>query len=183
MNSKRNPTPHSPALTAALRTRWQALAPREQTLVLAASTLVGLALLWWLALAPALATLRSAPARHAALDTQLQRMLALQAEALQLQQAPANRPTDPRRTLQTTLTQQLGTTATLQFMGDRANVTLKAANAEALTTWLNLARSNAHATPVEARLTRNTATADALPARWDGSISLSLPASEAGQKP
>lgn len=182
MNSKRNAAARSSAQINALRTRWQALAPREQTLLLAASTLVALALLWWLALAPALATLRTAPARHAALDTQLQRMLALQAEALQLQQAPANRPTDPRRTLQTTLTQQLGTTATLQFMGDRANVTLKAASAEALAAWLNLARSNAHATPVEARLTRN-ASAEKTPARWDGTIALTLPSGEAGQKP
>ena len=182
MNTPRNAPSRTPALANILRTRWQALAPREQTLVLVASSVVGLALLWWLALAPALATLRSAPARHAALDTQLQRMLGLQAEALQLQQAPANRPTDPRRTLQTTLTQQLGTTATLQFMGDRANVTLKAASAEALATWLHLARSNAHATPVEARLARS-ATSEPTAVRWDGAIALSLPPSEAGQKP
>jgi general secretion pathway protein M len=182
MNSPRNAPSRTPALLTTLQTRWQALAPREQTLVLAASTLVGLALLWWVALAPALATLRAAPARHAALDGQLQRMLSLQAEALQLQQAPANRPADPRRTLQNTLTQQLGTTATLQFMGDRANVTLKAASAESLAAWLNLARSNAHATPLEARLTRNGA-AESTPVRWDGTLALTLPPSEAGQKP
>ena len=40
--------------------------------VLAAATVLGLALLWWLLLAPALAQLRASPARHAALDAQLQ---------------------------------------------------------------------------------------------------------------
>ena len=79
-----NTAPSSPPRTAALAARWQALAPREQTLVLAAGGLVLLALLWWLALAPALQTLRTAPARHAALDQQVQRMQPLQAEAQQL---------------------------------------------------------------------------------------------------
>ncbi|MGV2482088.1 UNVERIFIED_CONTAM: type II secretion system protein M, partial [Salmonella enterica subsp. enterica serovar Weltevreden] len=73
---------------AALRARWALLAPREQMLVGTAGVLVLLALLWWLALAPALQTLRSAPARHAALDAELQRMLQLQAEARQLQALP-----------------------------------------------------------------------------------------------
>ena len=82
------PTHHS------LQQRWKALAPREQNLVMAASAIVALALLWWVALAPALKTLRTAPARHAALDAQLQRMQSLQAEALQLQAAPRGTPGD-----------------------------------------------------------------------------------------
>ncbi|RYF63467.1 MAG: hypothetical protein EOO29_44085, partial [Comamonadaceae bacterium] len=45
--------------TAALRARWQSMAPREQSLVLAAGGLIAFALLWWLAVAPALATLRT----------------------------------------------------------------------------------------------------------------------------
>ena len=53
--------------SSALQDRWKALAPREQNLVLAAGTVVALALLWWVAMAPALGTLRTAPARHAAL--------------------------------------------------------------------------------------------------------------------
>ena len=63
---------------SALQDRWKALAPREQNLVLAAGTVVALALLWWVAVAPALGTLRAAPARHAALDAQLQRMPCIQ---------------------------------------------------------------------------------------------------------
>ena len=92
----RSMTPSSSSASA-LHARWQALAPREQSLLLAASAVVAVALLWWLALAPALHTLRSAPARHASLDKQLQQMQALQAEALQLQAQPrADQPDTDR---------------------------------------------------------------------------------------
>ena len=40
------------ALTASMRTHWASLAAREQTLVLSAAAVLGLALLWWLLLAP-----------------------------------------------------------------------------------------------------------------------------------
>ena len=95
--------------TAPLRTHWQALAPREQTLVLAAGGLIALALLWWLAVAPALATLRTAPARHAQLDAQLQHMHRLRAEAQQLQSAPNPARGDTVGALRAALAQRLGT--------------------------------------------------------------------------
>ena len=164
---------------APLQAHWKALAAREQNLVLAAGALLAIALLWWLALAPALQTLRSAPARHAALDAQLQRLQALQAEAQQLRDAPPMRPADARRSLQNTLTQQLGDTAQIQFTGDRATVTLKGASASVLAQWLAQARSNAHAAPLEARLTQSADAARAAPAgeaRWNGTLVLSLPA-------
>lgn len=164
---------------APLQARWKALAAREQNLVLAAGALLAIALLWWLALAPALQTLRSAPARHAALDAQLQRLQALQAEAQQLRDAPPMRPADARRSLQNTLTQQLGDTAQIQFTGDRATVTLKGASASVLAQWLAQARSNAHAAPLEARLAQSADAARAAPAgeaRWNGTLVLSLPA-------
>ena len=171
-----------PASPSTLQARWKARAPREQSLVLAAGALGALALLWWVALAPALATLRTAPARHAALDAQLQRMHGLQAEALQLQAAPRSAPSDAVASLRSALTQRLGTTAQLSLVGDRATITLKGAPADALAQWLTQARSNALAVPVEARLTRSTAVAPVgntpaanLP-RWDGSLVLALPA-------
>ena len=145
--------------STALKGRWQTLAPREKNLVLAAGALVALALLWWVALAPALATLRTAPARHAALDTQLQRMHSLQAEAQQLQAAPKTGPGDTVGALRTALAQRLGSAAQLNVVGDRATVTLKGAPADALAQWLTQARSNARTTPLEARLVRSTAPA------------------------
>lgn len=173
--------------TAPLRTHWQALAPREQTLVLAAGGLIALALLWWLAVAPTLATLRTAPARHAQLDAQLQHMHRLRAEAQQLQSAPNPARGDTVGALRTALAQRLGNTAQLNVVGDRATVTLKGAPAGALGQWLAQARSNARAAPIEARLARSAATSanTAAPAtlgnpaaaapRWDGTLVLALP--------
>ncbi len=152
------------SLLTPLKAQWQTMAPREQNFMLGAGTLVGLALVWWVAIAPALQTLRTAPARHAALDTQLQRMRALQAEAQQLQAAPRAAMGDPVGALRNDLTQRLGTAAQLNVAGDRATVTLKAAPADALAQWLAIARSNARAVPIEARLTRSTAAPAAAPA-------------------
>ncbi|MDY0106794.1 MAG: type II secretion system protein GspM [Giesbergeria sp.] len=177
----------NPSLSA-LGARWQALAPREQRLLLAASALVLLALLWWLALAPALHTLRSAGPRHSALDAQLQHMQSLQAEALQLQAQPRIRPDDAQRALQTSVAETLGASARLSLNGDRATLTLQGAPAGALATWLAQARSNARAVPQETHLTRSApkesragaaAPAARPPAnaavRWDGTIVLALP--------
>lgn len=175
--------------TTALRERWQALAPREQTLLLAASALVVLALVWWLALAPALHTLRTADARHASLDTQLRHMQSLQAEALQLQALPRANPDDAQRALQALVTEKLGGTARLAVAGDRATLTLKGTPADALAAWLALARSNARAVTQEAHLSRSAApppaparrplgaeaAAPSSSVRWDGTIVLTLP--------
>lgn len=175
-----------------LTARFAALDPREQRLVFAAGAVIALALLWWVALAPALATLSAAPARHAALDSQLQRMQSLQAEAQQLQSAPKNSPADTVGALRTALTQKLGNTAQLNVVGDRATITLKGAPADALAQWLAQVRSNARTVPLEARLTRSTAAvavatttpAGKAPATnpptpvpgWDGTLVLALPA-------
>ncbi|MES2608654.1 MAG: type II secretion system protein GspM [Pseudomonadota bacterium] len=144
---------------APLKAQWQAMAPREQNFVLGAAALVGLALVWWVGISPALQTLRTAPKRHAELDTQLQRMRSLQAEAQQLQATPRSSTGDATGALRNGLTQRMGTAAQLNVAGDRATVTLKAAPADALAQWLALARSNARAVPIEARLTRTIAPA------------------------
>lgn len=176
--------------------RWQGLARREQTLLLAAAALVAFAVLWWLLMAPALQTLRTAPARHAELDAQLQRMLTLQAEAQQLQGAPRVPAADAMRTLQSGVAQRLGSGAQVSAAGDRATVTLKGVPADRLADWLSQARSAAHAVPLEMRLVRSPAAAapaarpgapasaagsaappadaDGRP-RWDGTIVLALP--------
>ena len=120
---------------AALQARWKALAPREQSLVLAAAGVVLLALLWWVALAPALGTLRQAPELHGKLDLQLQHMQRLQAEAQQLQAQPQTSPTDAVGALRAALTQRLGTAAQMNVLGDRVTVTLKGAPADAVAQW------------------------------------------------
>lgn len=149
-----SPTTSPSASASALRTRWQALAPREQRLLLAASTLIALALLWWLALAPALHTLRTAPARHASLDAQLHTVQALRAEAQQLQNATRTHPDTALRALQTSVTERFGTSARLSLSGDRATLTLQGTAADTLLPWLAQARSNARALPQEVHLVR-----------------------------
>jgi general secretion pathway protein M len=168
---------------APLKAQWQAMAPREQNFVLAAAALVGLALVWWVAISPALQTLRAAPKRHAELDTQLQRMRSLQAEAQQLQAAPRSSTGDATGALRNGLTQRMGTAALLNVAGDRATVTLKGAPADALAQWLALARSNARAVPIEARLTRTAAPVAPVPAGKGPAVAPALPAPAAGTAP
>lgn len=170
------------SLRQALQDRWQTLAARERALVRAAAAVLALALLWWLALAPALDTLRRAPARHAQLDAQLQRMRALQAEAQQLQTQARSEPGDAAAALRRSLAQTLGGSAQLTLLGERATVTLQGAPAQALAQWLLQARSNAHAVPIEVRLARSAASANVAAGaepRWDGTLVLALPQPQA----
>ncbi|WP_326534960.1 type II secretion system protein GspM [Pseudorhodoferax sp.] len=162
----------TPAWQQRLRARWDLLASRERAAVLLAGAVVLLALLWWVLLGPALATLRQAEAQHRQLDAQLQTMRGLQAEAMALQNQPRLAHDDALRALEASVRQRLGATAQLSVAGERATLTLKGADPEALARWLTQARVNAHALPSEARLTRSAGT----PARWDGALVLTLPA-------
>jgi general secretion pathway protein M len=153
-----------------LRTRWAGLAPRERALVGGAVALVALALLWWVALAPALATLRSAETQHRVLDNQLQHMRRLQAQARAMQAQPRQNHDDAMRQLEAAIRQQLGVSARYSIAGDRVTITLTNTPAQALAQWLTQVRTNARAIPGEARLTRNAA------GGWDGTLVLTLPA-------
>ncbi|KQP48596.1 type II secretion system protein GspM [Pseudorhodoferax sp. Leaf274] len=158
-----------------LRTRWALLAPRERGALALAGTIALLALAWWVLLGPALATLRQADAQHRDLDAQLQAMRGLQSDAMALQNQPRLPYDDALRALETSVRQRLGSTAQLSVAGERATLTLKGAEADALARWLTQARVNARALPAEARLTRAAGPATA-PARWDGALVLTLPA-------
>lgn len=154
---------------ATLRAHWRGLAPREKSLVLAAGALVGIALLWWVALAPALATLRSADAQHQALDAQLQQMLRLQAQAQAMQAQPKQNHDEAMRQLEQAIRQQLGLTARYSIAGERVTVTLTGASPGAFAQWLSQVRINARALPGEAKLVRNAT------GNWDGTLVLTLP--------
>lgn len=165
-----------------LRTRWHQLATREQNLVLVAGSVIALALLWWLAVAPALGSLRTAPARHAQADLQLQRMLQMQAQAQQLRQHATAQPQqvgDTQAMLQKSLQADLGASAQMQWLGNRAQITLTAAPAPALARWLAQVRDNTHAAASEMKLSRAAVTTDRPAAdattRWSGSLMLDLP--------
>jgi general secretion pathway protein M len=159
-------------LLANLQARWRQVSRREQRLLRAALVLVLLVLLWWVALAPALATLKAAELQRRALSAQLQQMQQLQAQAKALQAQPRMAFDDARRVLETSL-KPLGASAQLGVAGERVTLTLKGVSADALAQWLVQARLNAHAVPAEARLVRAGAAAPAAPT-WNGTLVLSL---------
>jgi general secretion pathway protein M len=153
---------------ASARQAWSRLAPRERRLVLVALALVLGGLLWVTAIAPALAVLRSAPARLEELDRQLQTMQSLQAQARAWQgRAPVGRD-DAMRAIESALQQALPGKAQVSRSGDRVTVTLAGASPQALAQWLGQARIAARVAVQQTRLSRG-------PAGWDGSIVLQLP--------
>ncbi len=154
-------------MTSLLNSRWQALAQRERYWLLTAAWLVLAALLWWIAVSPALTTLRSAASQRTSLDAQLQQMMGLQAQAKALQAQPRIAAEEARRLLDASV-KSLGSAAQLQLVGDRATVTLKALSADALAQWLLQVRLNVRTVPSEARLQRNAG------GSWDGTVTLNL---------
>ena len=158
---------------APLRARWTQLNSRERMLVLAALSVVGVALLWWVGISPALGTLRQADAQRSGLAAQVQKMQSLQAQAQAIASQPKINRDDALRALEASV-KGLGATAQLNVAGDRATVTLRNTAADALARWLSQARVNARAIPSEARLTRSAASAGSA-AAWDGTVVLSLP--------
>ncbi|WP_240636117.1 type II secretion system protein GspM [Caldimonas tepidiphila] len=147
-------------------TRWDALAPRERRLVAVAALCVAAALLWWVALQPALRTLREAPARIGALDLQLAEMQRLAAESRALAGTAAISDAQSRKALEAA-TARLGPGARLQVQGDRATLTATDIPGDALWNWMSEARSAARARPVEAQLART-------PKGYSGTVVLNL---------
>jgi general secretion pathway protein M len=152
-----------------LQAHWLHISRREQQLVLGALALLLLALLWWLGLAPALATLRSVEKQRPLLDAQWQQMQRLQAQAQTLQAQPRLAVDDAQALLEAAM-KPLGASAQWTLSGERVSVTLHGAPADALAQWLAQARLNARAVPGEARLVRNAS------GSWDGTLVLTLAA-------
>lgn len=160
-NATRNATVAEPL--AHLRARWDMLAARERRMLTVAFAVVAAALLWWVALAPALATLKAAQLQHPKLDAQRAQMQDLQAQAMALQAMPKISGDEARRALEAANKQVLGADTQLSVAGERATVTLKAVSGDALAQWLVMLRNNARLVPNEVRLVRATATAPAAP--------------------
>lgn len=151
-----NASPRStPAALLTLRARWNALAARERSMVRLAAAAVGIALVWWVALAPALRTLQVAETRRNTLDAQQQRLLALQAEAQRLKAQPKAGYDESLRALESSVRDGLAGTGRLSVVGERATVTLRGTPPEVLAAWLARARANAHALPIESKLVRS----------------------------
>lgn len=162
---------------ATVQARWSQLAARERTLLSIAMGLAMIAALWLLFLAPIVTTLRTADTRSQALESQLQQMLALQAQVQSLQKQQPLAYEDALRALKQATEQTLGTSAQLAVTGERANVTLQGVSADALARWLAQARLNARSAPLEARLARAVSASDNTQGTvWNGALVMSLPA-------
>jgi general secretion pathway protein M len=147
---------------------WRQLKTSERRLIFAAFWIIFLALLWWLAIAPAIKIIKTSPNEHQVLDVKLQAMRMLSSEAKNLQSQPKLNFDEAQRALQNSVTQRLGNTAQLNLAGERATLTLKAAAPQEIAAWLTQSRVNAHTLPIEVKLTRNGE-------NWDGTLLLSLP--------
>ncbi|MGL6113127.1 MAG: type II secretion system protein GspM [Rubrivivax sp.] len=147
------PAPWTAQLLA-LRARWLALGPRERLLLWLSFVMIGVLLLWTVAIQPAWRTLRDAPAQIESLEAQLQEMQALAAETRLLRAAPALSAEQSEAALKAA-TERLGAKARLSLQGGRAVLTLNGASSAQLREWLAEARAGARARPVEAQLSRN----------------------------
>ena len=153
---------------APLQARWKALAKREQRLVAVAVTLVALALLWWVAVAPAWRSVQSAPARLDQLDAQLQSMQRLASEARSLRATPAVGPQQSQAALKAA-TDALAGAGRLVITGERATLTFVNASGTQVRDWLAEARSAARTRPIEANLSRGAQ-------GFNGTLGVALPA-------
>lgn len=155
-----------------LSSTLQGLSPREQRAVHIAAWVVGLGLLWWVGLAPALKTLQQAPAKQAQLDQALSQMqnLAASVEVLRTQNATPPPGRDAALRALEEATRTLGASAQMALQGDSATVTLRSTPPRALAVWLNQVRVNARLLPVQAQMQRGGD-----PDGWTGQIVLAGP--------
>lgn len=168
---------------------WAQRSPREKQLLRLGASILLLAALWSLALAPAWRTWQKAPAQQALLDAQTQAMRQLQAQAHILQTSRPISRSESVQWLEEHLA-ELGPGAKVSLQGDQATLSLNAASAEALAHWIKQAREWALAMPLQAQLQRGAAqsapaTADKLakpagmsadsPALLRGTLVLRLP--------
>jgi len=155
-----------------LKARWATLAPRERRALALAAVVVCMALAWTVLIAPALRTLKNAPAQSAALGAAMERMQTLQARALALRAQPVAAPQDALQSLQSAAA-ALGKSANLSVEGEQATLALRQISAPDLATWL-AAQSAAGVSPAEAHLQRDPGSAAST---WSGTLLFRLPSS------
>jgi len=150
-----------------LRAAWRARDARERRLLLLAAGVLGLYLLWALALQPAWRTLRDVPPRLEGLEAQLQAMQAQAADAQALRATPPLLRPQASAALQAA-TSRLGARGRLAEQGDRAVLTLDGVSGDELRSWLGEVRTGARARAVELNLTRQ-------PQGLSGTVVVALP--------
>lgn len=138
---------------ATVATRWQTLPSRERRLVTVGASVVALALLWWVGLAPAWQTVRAAPAQLESLERDWQDMQRLAAEVRELRALPAV-PLPQAQAALNAAAQRMGDKLRLSLQGDRAVVDITDIPGDALGEWLAEVRLDARTRVLEAQLGR-----------------------------
>ena len=145
---------------------WQGRAPRERQALVSVVVVVVLFAVWSLFIAPALRTLREAPAQLDRLDAQLQQMQRAATESVVLRSVAPVSNAQAALALKAA-SDRLGDRARLTVQGDRASIALTGVDTESLRAWLQEARSGARARPVEAQLQRG-------PQGYSGTLNVTL---------
>ena len=145
--------PSSPGLKQQAAAFWRSRAPRERVALGAVLVAVAAMLVWLILVQPAWHTLNVAPADLDRLDRQLQQVQSTAAEVRALRAVAPVSSTQAAAALKAA-TDRLGDRARLALQGDRATLTLNGVSSDALSSWLNEARSAARARPIEASLSR-----------------------------
>jgi general secretion pathway protein M len=163
-----------------LHQAWQQRPLRERRLLLVLALVLAGVSLWQMAVAPAWATWRQAPARQAELEAQTRQMRQWQAEVQQLQVPVRIGRSAAIEQVQLAAEALLGPGVKWQPQGELLLVTLQAAPAQGLTQWLSLAREKAQVLPQQVQLQRaapsgkDTAKDNTDPL-WQGRLTLRLP--------
>lgn len=145
---------------------WRARPPRDRLALTLMALVLGVFLVWVLFVAPAMATLRSAPAQLDMLDTELLQMRTMAAEVRDLRNATPVPAAQAGLAIKSAVERQ-GDKVRLSLQADRALLTLVNASPEQVRALLVEARSAARARPLEAELTR-------VPGGYSGTLVLSL---------
>lgn len=156
-----------------LTAQWQRLSARERALVTLAMAILAAALLWWVALAPALTVWRHSAGQQAQLDRQQAELMALQSQARHVQSRSVLAREEATQAL-AQQTRSLLPSAQIAAVGERSLVTIKGASGSALAQWLAAIRQTAQASVIDAQLQRSP-TASENQAQWDGQITVQLP--------
>lgn len=153
-------------------------------MVAAAASVVGVALVWLIAIAPAWQVHASYASSSQALERQIQQMQAMRQYALQMQAELASStagsshsPTAMASAIQTSAERLLGTTSPTPLAGDRVTVRFQNVPAPQLLQWLQQVRESTRAQAAQVQLSRSTPTkANAAQAvLWSGQVVLALP--------
>jgi general secretion pathway protein M len=158
-----------PALNDARRQAsrfWRTRAPREKQLIVVMTVAVGALLVWWIAIQPALRSLRESALDVERLDRQLQQVQ-LAAGEMQTLRAASPVPAEQAVAALRAATARLGDKAKLLVQGERATLTFTGIPGDALRAWLGEARSGARARPLEAQMVKAAA-------GYNGSITVSV---------